>query len=1072
MAGRRVSFDIYATDNVTRVLGKMSEQTREFKTRLDRLAAKATSFKIAADDRAAKSKLFSVQAQLARIDKTIASPKLDVAGLAKSEADLAKLDAELDSIGRKRETAVVDVRSTPESRRLFGLLSTGIGLSPMLSPLLGSAAGGLGGLATAFSGAAAGAGTFGILAGTELAEVAKDLDKAHGKWQKLPADERAVGREILNLKAIWSDAQDAIKPVILADLGKAADLARRGLRDLQPIAQQGGKAIGDLADRASKALGQPFWRDFFTKFLAGRARRDIDSFGTDLGNVAGGFAGLLEAFAPIADGIERHLERMTGDFRHWGQTLGQSKGFASFTDYARKYGPRVVSLLGNLARVGGNLLAALAPLGGTLLTAAGGFTKFLAALPPNELLAVAGGIGLVAGALGSPTGFVAAAAAAVAIIDRNYGPQLAAKLAGPFRAVRGAISDAGSAISDFTTGMFHGVQPKGRVVSVSDIVRVQTGAPRTAAGMAGGAFHSLIGSIGKTFTSGLGHLDTGKLGSALGKSLRNAIGWLGQHVASITSAFIRAIGRVDWFEIGVQVGKQAVPFIVGLVGNLFDPGTIYRSIRKHPMQWTEALGAFLVVGRAGGAIAKVLDKLPILRWFSPLFRGLESITRPVNSAIGKVIRAIGRGFVTGLGKEFPRTAEWISQHVQGGISTALTRTVGAIRRAAAKVGNGILGGISSTTEALGRLVGRVIHLITWPFRTSGSWLVRAGRDLLGGFSRGITDRAPAVWHWLSGVDGHVTQFFRNAGGWLYGRGRDLLGGFFHGIADRLSAVGGWYKWIKAHTFDPIVHAIKSLFGIASPSRVMHALGSSVMEGFVKGMLLHDPVAVAKKLVGSIPGLLGNIGGDIGGVFTHTGGFLKNVKGGGNSPLAAQATAYNMVKALGWDVGQFHALQALWNGESGWRYNARNASSGAYGIPQALPASKMASAGADWLTNAATQIRWGLAYIKSRYGDPATAYRMWLNRSPHWYGSGLQGGVFRQPTLIGVGERGPERVDVTPIGHAGRDAIDYDKLGRAVASAMLGARIGFARDAKGDLRAYVQELIGANESFNARGRRTR
>ncbi|MFF1417632.1 peptidoglycan DD-metalloendopeptidase family protein [Streptomyces sp. NPDC058280] len=115
-------------------------------------------------------------------------------------------------------------------------------------------------------------------------------------------------------------------------------------------------------------------------------------------------------------------------------------------------------------------------------------------------------------------------------------------------------------------------------------------------------------------------------------------------------------------------------------------------------------------------------------------------------------------------------------------------------------------------------------------------------------------------------------------------------------------------------------------------------------------------------------------------------------GGGFSGKAvgsAQTYAKNMLGSFGWGPNQFGPLQKLWHGESGWRWDARNPSSGAYGIPQALPASKMSSAGPDWLTNPATQIRWGLQYIKSRpdYGSPAAAYSKWLGRSPHWYDDG-------------------------------------------------------------------------------------
>jgi hypothetical protein len=108
---------------------------------------------------------------------------------------------------------------------------------------------------------------------------------------------------------------------------------------------------------------------------------------------------------------------------------------------------------------------------------------------------------------------------------------------------------------------------------------------------------------------------------------------------------------------------------------------------------------------------------------------------------------------------------------------------------------------------------------------------------------------------------------------------------------------------------------------------------------------------------------------------------------GAGAAAAQAYARSILFAYGWGQNQFPPLQALWNGESGWRWNALNASSGAYGIPQSLPASKMASAGADWRTNPATQIRWGLGYIKAVYGSPANTYARWLARSPHWYGKG-------------------------------------------------------------------------------------
>lgn len=91
------------------------------------------------------------------------------------------------------------------------------------------------------------------------------------------------------------------------------------------------------------------------------------------------------------------------------------------------------------------------------------------------------------------------------------------------------------------------------------------------------------------------------------------------------------------------------------------------------------------------------------------------------------------------------------------------------------------------------------------------------------------------------------------------------------------------------------------------------------------------------------------------------------------PGTAQAIAYAMLQSMGQGNDQYSCLVALWNRESRWNVYAHNVSSGAYGIPQALPGEKMASAGADWATNPVTQITWGLGYIDGRYGSPCAAW---------------------------------------------------------------------------------------------------
>ncbi|MFF0202765.1 transglycosylase SLT domain-containing protein [Streptomyces sp. NPDC005017] len=93
---------------------------------------------------------------------------------------------------------------------------------------------------------------------------------------------------------------------------------------------------------------------------------------------------------------------------------------------------------------------------------------------------------------------------------------------------------------------------------------------------------------------------------------------------------------------------------------------------------------------------------------------------------------------------------------------------------------------------------------------------------------------------------------------------------------------------------------------------------------------------------------------------------------------AQAIAKKMIP----NATQYNAFAKIVEHESGWDVDATNPSSGAYGLVQALPGSKMAAAGSDWKTNAATQIEWGLDYMNSRYGSPVGAWNFW--QANGWY----------------------------------------------------------------------------------------
>jgi hypothetical protein len=102
-------------------------------------------------------------------------------------------------------------------------------------------------------------------------------------------------------------------------------------------------------------------------------------------------------------------------------------------------------------------------------------------------------------------------------------------------------------------------------------------------------------------------------------------------------------------------------------------------------------------------------------------------------------------------------------------------------------------------------------------------------------------------------------------------------------------------------------------------------------------------------------------------------FLRHLSVRRTAPADPRSIAHRLLLRRGWGEGEWSCLDALWTRESNWETYAQNAS-GAYGIPQALPAGKMASAGADWRSNPVTQIEWGLSYIATSYGDPCSAWQ--------------------------------------------------------------------------------------------------
>jgi len=256
---------------------------------------------------------------------------------------------------------------------------------------------------------------------------------------------------------------------------------------------------------------------------------------------------------------------------------------------------------------------------------------------------------------------------------------------------------------------------------------------------------------------------------------------------------------------------------------------------------------------------------------------------------------------------------------------------------------------------------------------------------------GISD----VTGWFRKLPGMALGALTGLGHSLYAFAHSAMGELWSGFRSVAGSIIGWIKGFGSS----IISGLKGLFGIHSPSSVFHGIGENLMHGLLNGLKAgHGKVghflqsSVSKSLLGGVQGAFSA------------------------SAATAQRYASSLLSMYGWSQNQMSSLVPLWNQESGWSSLAVNPNSGAYGIPQALPA--------VWghpyaLGDYKNQVVWGLNYIRSTYGSPAAAEAH--EQASGWYGGGFHG-WFDQPTVIGVGERGRERVDITPGGGSGGGTV--------------------------------------------------
>lgn len=484
-----------------------------------------------------------------------------------------------------------------------------------------------------------------------------------------------------------------------------------------------------------------------------------------------------------------------------------------------------------------------------------------------------------------------------------------------------------------------------------------------------------------------------------------------------------------------------------LLGKVFGPVLdIIGGFFKDVGSWLLGKGESIILGLwygaedAWGSVTKWLGKLGSLL--------LKPFAKAGSWLLSKG-EALLSGFLEGQKDQWSAVLSWLGK-IGGWIGDKFAKAGSWLVSHGRQILTGLWNGTKAVWSDVSGWFGKIGGWIGSAFAKAGSWLVSKGRQVITGLWNGQKAEWSAALSWLRQIGGRIVSVFAKAGSWLVGHGRDIISGLKSGMSKVISGIG---SWIKTHVVDPVVNAVKKFFGIHSPSTVMAELGGNLMSGLFKGLMSGDLTGMIKTVFGSMPDALGAIvekglvsvsnlpskalsalGDALGSGASWLSGLLGKFTGGGGGNAANQVLGKAMAAAAGWTGSQWTALQALWTRESGWNTTARNPSSGAYGIPQSLPASKMASAGGDWLTNAATQIKWGLEYIAATYGSPAAA---WAHEtSAGWYAKGTPG-TGAKPGWAWVGEQGRELVDFS----GGETVLSHGDSMRAVARGLPGYASG-------------------------------
>lgn len=991
---------------------EFDDQRQKLYTELDELSAKQADPNVELDDAEFTAKRDEIAAALDELDQrqTAAQADLDTTEFTLKKE---KVEAELDELGTEDAKPEVELQ---------GVTKTLLGIS-LIKRALHSLSGG-----SMFGGVSAGAG---------FTQVGQDAEEAAGGLSMFASS----GYGTLALIALLIPALGLLGPALAVVGGYAAAaglaiagiipgvalfgiLASTTIAKVAKLQEQGGlipKALRPIAhgltevkDAWEKLSKQPVVVDVLAKALQV-------------------VADLLPKLEPLIQGAARGLGALLDAFDGFIHT----KGFSAFTrqlgEFTEGFIKGAVPIIGSLLVTFRNLFIALSP----LMTQLGhGLSIAFGALAQWSKGAAHGGlVGFIdyvnkytpkllqlLGALGQ------------AVVDLF---QAFAPMSDDAFQIFTLLAHAISLLADNAGPLFAVVGAILKVIAAEVVL--------TAMGV-----KFLLGVLGPFLTM-LAQVERYVADTLLGMTglshaVRDAAIWVAAFATKVGQAVLPVL-RQFWAILKANL-KPALDAIIAvwkgdLLPALQNAWQRLKPLAPVALQFAQALGklwqAVKPVVTAIGALGVILLKLVGVF----LQHVLPVLIKVVGYILGKVITTLVSLVTTFVTMQL-KIATVVAKLLTAVIN-AFTRIVDGIRTAGSKIIDAVTTAWSKASSATTSAIDHIKSWVSNGFDAVRDTVENILSDVAGWISRKLDD---------------IVGGFRSLVGKLRSAGSDAINAFKDGILAPLKDISGW---VKDHIVDPLINAIKDHFGIGSPSKVMAELGGHLLSGFVKGLSSGDMLDIAKKVFGDLPSalehvvssgaiklgsiplkLLGKLG------FLGGGNALENLTG---SPGQNQALGRQLAAQIGWTGSMWNALNALVMSESGWNATAQNPTSTAYGIGQFLD-STWASVGAVKTSIPLLQIQAMFRYIMQRYGNPLGA---WAFKQSHgWYGAGLQGGVFDKPTLIGVGERGPEEVSITPRNRPGA-GMSLQAMSNAESLRLLRELLASQKETNAKLEAQLAKL---------------